>query len=72
MTSFATDVAPLFRDKDVASMRFLFDLHAYHDVKAHAPGILETVEDGSMPCDEAWSEEKVAVFRAWVDEGFPA
>jgi hypothetical protein len=72
MTSFATDVAPLFRDKDVASMKFLFDLHAYDDVKAHAAGILETVEDGSMPCDEQWPEDRVAVFRAWIDEDFPA
>jgi hypothetical protein len=53
-------------------MRFLFDLHAYDDVKEHAAGILETVEDGSMPCDEPWPEDRVAVFRAWIDEGFPA
>jgi hypothetical protein len=71
MTSFATDVGPLFREKDVASMRFLFDLHAYDDVRSHADGILETVEDGSMPCDSPWSEEQVAVFRAWMEEGFP-
>jgi hypothetical protein len=33
---------------------------------------LERVADGSMPCDEAWPEDRVALFRRWMDEGFPA
>lgn len=72
MTSFATDIAPLFRDKDVAAMKMMFDLSDYADVKENADGILETVESGSMPCDETWPPEKVEVFRSWVTEGFPA
>lgn len=71
MTSFATDIAALFRDKDVASMKMMFDLHDYNDVKGNADGILETVESGSMPCDEAWPDEKVQLFRTWMTEGFP-
>lgn len=72
MTSFASDVAPLFRDQDVAAMTFMFDLHDYDDVRDNAEDILEAVVAGTMPCDESWSDTKVAVFRAWVDEGFPA
>lgn len=71
MTSFAADIAPLFRDKDVASMKKMFDLHDYEDVKENADGILETVETGSMPCDETWPTEKVSLFQAWISEGFP-
>ena len=44
MTSFATDIRPLFRDKDVKSMTSMFDLSRYEDVKDNADGILETVE----------------------------
>ena len=71
MTSFATDIRPLFRDKDVQSMKSMFDLSRYQDVKDNADGILETVANGSMPCDQAWSPEQVSTLRAWISEGFP-
>jgi hypothetical protein len=72
MTSFATDIAPLFRDRDVAAMKMMFDLHDYDDVKENADAILETVESGSMPCDETWPAERVQLFKSWVDDGMPA
>jgi hypothetical protein len=68
---FAEDVKPLFRDEDRSSMDFAFDLWSYDDVKANADLILERVEDGTMPCDESWGEEKVQVLRSWVAEGCP-
>jgi len=71
MTSFAADIAPLFRDTDVAAMTMMFDLHDYEDVKENADGILETVETGSMPCDESWPAAKVELFRSWMNEDFP-
>jgi hypothetical protein len=52
-------------------MDFAFDLWSYDDVKANATLILERVEDGTMPCDETWSEEKVEVLRSWIAEGCP-
>jgi hypothetical protein len=69
--SFAEDVKPLFREEDRSSMDFAFDLWSYDDVKANAELILERVADGTMPCDEAWSEDKVQVFRSWIAEGCP-
>ena len=69
--SFADDVKPLFREEDRASMDFAFDLWSYDDVKANAPLILERVEDGTMPCDDAWSEDKIETFRTWIAEGYP-
>jgi hypothetical protein len=70
--SFARDIRPLFRDKDVDEMRFAFDLSNYDDVKTNAAGIYERLADGSMPCDGAWPDDQIALFRQWVDEGYQA
>jgi hypothetical protein len=67
--SFARDIRPLFRDKDVDEMQFAFDLSQYDDVKSHAAAIYDRLADGSMPCDGAWSEDRIALFRQWMDEG---
>jgi hypothetical protein len=72
MTSFAQDIRPLFRDKDVDEMRFAFDLSQYDDVKDNAAGIAERLENGSMPCDEPWPDNRVELFKQWVSEGYPA
>jgi hypothetical protein len=70
--TFEADVKGLFRERDVRAMRFAFDLSKYEDVKGNASGILEFVENGSMPCDGAWEPEKVETFRRWVEGGMPA
>jgi hypothetical protein len=71
LVSFATDIRPLFRPDDADAMSWAFDLDSYEDVKEHAEAIYERLEEGSMPCDEAWPEAKVQCFRAWIDEGMP-
>jgi hypothetical protein len=68
-TSFATDIRPLFRTKDIDSMKKAFNLSSYDDVRDHADAILQKVAAGAMPCDGAWPDERVAVFRQWVQEG---
>jgi hypothetical protein len=65
------DIRPLFREKDVSSMSKAFDLASYEDVRANAGEILARVSDGSMPCDGSWSQERVDLFRSWVDAGCP-
>jgi hypothetical protein len=70
--SFETDVKTLFREQDRRSMKYAFDLWSYDDVKEHAEAIYDRVESGSMPCDEPWSAEQVAAFKAWMDGDFPA
>ena len=72
MPSFASDIRPLFRQQDVDEMAFAFDLGSHEDVKANAEGIYERLADGSMPCDEPWSDERIALFRRWIDAGAPA
>jgi hypothetical protein len=68
-TSFAKDIRPLFRAKDINSMKKAFDLSSYDDVRAHADAILGRVAAGSMPCDGPWPKEQVDVLRRWVEEG---
>jgi hypothetical protein len=67
--SFAKDIKPLFRAKDINSMKKHFDLSSYQDVQTHAAGILQNLTAGSMPCDGAWPEEHVGLFRRWVEDG---
>ena len=72
MPSFARDIRPLFRDKDIEDMQFAFDLSKYDDVKNNAAAIYERLADGSMPCDGPWSEDHITQFREWIDEGYSA
>jgi truncated hemoglobin YjbI len=69
--SFEAHVRPLFRLADRRSMQFAFDLWSYDDVSAHAEAILERLREGTMPCDGAWPDAQVAVFRRWADNGKP-
>jgi truncated hemoglobin YjbI len=67
--SYAGHVKPLFRDVDRKSMLFAFDLWSHEDVARHADAILHRLESGTMPCDGGWSQERVEVFRRWIDFG---
>jgi hypothetical protein len=68
---FEDDIKPLFREVDRKAMRFAFDLWSPDDVSTHADAILARLEAGTMPCDEAWPAERVAVFRRWIEVGKP-
>ena len=67
--SFERDIRPLWREGDVRSMSFAFDLSSYDDVRNNAEAIYERLADGTMPCDGAWQGEDVNRFRAWIDGG---
>jgi len=66
---FATQVKPLFRPKDIQSMRRHFDLGSYEDVSAQADRILARLRAGTMPCDGAWPAQRLEVFERWVRGG---
>jgi hypothetical protein len=68
--SFAAHIKPLFREHDRKSMAFAFDLWSQADVQAHAAGILQRLQNGTMPCDGAWPPEKIEVFKRWTESGF--
>jgi hypothetical protein len=69
--TFAQDIRPLFRDRDVRSMSFAFDLSSYENVRTNAEEIYARLADGSMPCDGSWPSENVERFRTWIDSGSP-
>lgn len=68
---FEKDIKPLFREEDKEAMNYIFDLWKYQDVSDNADSILERLEDGTMPCDEVWSEEQIETFRQWISLGKP-
>ena len=45
------------------------DLSSYEEVKVQAAGIYAQLENGSMPCDESWPPERLALFKRWMEEG---
>lgn len=67
--TFDKDIKPLFREEDQKAMEYIFDLWDYQDVKDNAQSIYDEVKAGGMPCDGAWSEDKVELFRRWMDAG---
>ena len=70
-TGFETEIKPLFREKDRQSMLRHFDLWAYDDVSRYADAILARVQNGSMPCDGPWPQDKVGLFEQWIESGKP-
>jgi hypothetical protein len=70
--SFARDIFPLFRARDIEAMSFAFDLSSYEDVCENAEDIHSRLADGTMPCDAPWSEEDVERVRRWIDAGMAA
>jgi len=68
--SFATDIRPLFRDKDVNAMKaFGVDLSSYEGVKKRAQLIYARLSAKAMPCDGPWSENNVQKLKEWMEGG---
>ena len=61
--SFERDIKPLFRDRDRGAMKFFVDLWSYDDVTRESDAILDRVRDGS------WDEQRIALFKQWIDGG---
>jgi hypothetical protein len=71
--SFEQDVKPLFRERDRSAMLSVakFDLWKHDDVVEHSSAILARLEDGSMPCDQPWPQDRIELVRRWIDAGKP-
>ena len=67
--SFERDIRPLFRERDRTSMLKAFDLWSHDDVVVHQDPIALRLANGTMPCDGAWSSDRIAVFTRWIAEG---
>ncbi len=69
--SYEANVKPLFREGDRRSMQSHFDLWSYDDVSEHADAIFARLDEGTMPCDDAWPRVQVDLFQRWVESGKP-
>jgi hypothetical protein len=49
-----------------------FDLWPFDDVRANAEAILGQRGGGNTSGDDAWPDEQVELFRAWIADGTPA
>ena len=68
--SFAADIRPLFREKDVSAMKPAgIDLSSYEDVKKRAADIYSRLSAGEMPCDGGWSSDRLGKFKEWMESG---
>jgi len=68
--SFATDIRPLFRDKDIKAMKPMgIDLSCCEDVKKHAQDIYARLSAKGMPCDEPWTDDHVRKLKEWMQSG---
>lgn len=75
-TSFARDIVPLFRPKDVDHMtRLRIDLSDYDVVRSKARAIAQRVAGAGRlmppPPDQRWTKVQIELFEQWVAEGFP-
>jgi hypothetical protein len=75
--SFQSDILPLFTQMDVDHMEgFGVELASYDYMKQpdNAKAVYAQVWTGSMPPpgsgEERWSEDQVALLKAWIDGGY--
>jgi hypothetical protein len=70
--SFADDIMPLFKQFQ-GPMMWRFDLTSYEAVRDNAQTIYDQISTQSMPPPPfpPLTAEQIAMFKAWMDEGFP-
>lgn len=72
---FAADILPLFRPLDIEHMTkggVHLDQYPYMSVRENAERVYTSVATKHMPPPDenaTWSQEKVALLRAWIDGG---
>ncbi len=68
--SFAADIRPLFREKDIAAMKPNgVDLSSYEGVRNRAQDIYARLSGKEMPCDGSWSAENIKKIKEWMESG---
>jgi len=78
LTSFQTDIRPLFTERDIHAMSKAFDLGSYDDVKAHAANIYDRIRGiggAVMPPppprgEGPWPQSRIELFARWMSDGY--
>src|SRR5271156_6812906 len=76
-TSFATDIRPLFTERDIHAMSKAFNLASYDDVKTHSPAIFDRIRGiggAVMPPppprgEGPWPQSRIDLFAKWMSDG---
>jgi hypothetical protein len=75
-TSFATDIRPLFTERDIHAMSKAFNLASYDDVKTHSAAIFDRIGGAVMPPppprgEGPWPQSKIDLFGKWIADSYP-
>jgi hypothetical protein len=78
LTSFQSDIRPLFTERDIHAMIKAFNLSNYDDVKTHAAiiydrirGIGGAVMPPPPPKGEGpWPPSSIELFAKWIADGY--
>jgi hypothetical protein len=75
--SFKADILPLFTTMDIEHMgraEVSLDDYSYMSQPVNASRVYTQVSNGSMPPsvsgERPWSQDKVQLFKAWMDGGY--
>ena len=79
LTSFQTDIRPLFTERDIQGMIKGFNLASYDEVKAHAAAIYDRIRGiggAVMPPppprgEGPWPQSRIELFAKWIADGCP-
>jgi hypothetical protein len=70
--TYAHDIRPLFRDRDIACMtprRIKLGDPTWMCVAANAQRVFDVLQAGVMPPDGKWPDDKLTIFKNWMDTG---
>ena len=78
LTSFESDIRPLFTERDIHAMSKAFNLASYGDVKTHAAAIYDRIRGiggAVMPPpppsgDGPWPQARIELFGKWMADGY--
>jgi hypothetical protein len=78
LTSFQTDILPLFTERDIRAMSKAFNLGSYDDVKAHAAAIYDRIRGiggAVMPPppprgEGPWPQARIELFAKWMTDRY--
>ena len=78
LTSFQSDIRPLFTERDVHAMSKAFNLASYDDVKKNAAAIFDRIRGiggAVMPPppprgEGPWPQAQIDLFAKWMADGY--
>src|SRR5580698_3531205 len=78
LTSYQSDIRPLFTERDIRAMSKAFNLASYDDVKTHAAAIYDRIRGiggDVMPPPPPrgqgpWPQDRIELFARWMADGY--